>query len=134
MSETKRVVQTESAPKAIGPYSQAIRAGDLLFLSGQIALDPKTGAMIGAGDVRAETRALLANLRAVLAAEGLDFSHVVRCTVFLRDFADFAAMNEVYAEAFAVAPPARTTVAVSGLPKDARVEIDAIARAVSGRA
>jgi 2-iminobutanoate/2-iminopropanoate deaminase len=122
-----RVVATEGAPKAIGPYSQAIATGDLVFCAGQGALDPSTGAAVGAGDVRAETERTLANLAAVLDAAGSDLAHVVKTTVFLIDMSDFAAMNEVYAKHFGAHRPARSTVAVAALPKGFRVEIECIA-------
>jgi reactive intermediate/imine deaminase len=121
-------VNTTEAPAPVGPYNQAVRVGDLLFCSGQIALDPASGAMVGGGDVEAETRQVLANLRAVLAAGGSTPERVVRTTVFLADLADFGRVNAIYAELFngAVAP-ARACVQVAALPKGARVEIDAIA-------
>jgi 2-iminobutanoate/2-iminopropanoate deaminase len=119
-------VSTESAPKAIGPYSQAIRAGSLLFVSGQVPIDPATGHLVE-GDIAVQTRRVLQNLGAILDAAGLSFDHVVRTTVFLTDMNDFAAMNEVYATRFASPAPARSTVQVARLPKDARIEIDVIA-------
>lgn len=124
----RKALQSDGAPKAIGPYSQAIQvdAGKLTFLSGQIPLDPKTGEMIQ-GDVVAQAERVMENLRAVLASGGLDFSHVVRCTIFLTDLGDFAKVNEVYGRAFTGAPPARATVQVAALPRGAKVEIDAIA-------
>jgi 2-iminobutanoate/2-iminopropanoate deaminase len=127
---SKRIrIHSDDAPAAIGPYSQAIRAGDLLFCSGQIALDPKTGELVGATAAEQAER-VLANLGAVLEAGGSSFKKVLRCTVFLVDMNDFAAVNEVYARAFeGEKPPARATVAVAQLPKGARVEIDAIALA-----
>lgn len=124
---TRRPVRTHRAPAAIGPYSQAIAADGWLFLSGQVALDPATGQMLE-GDVAAQTERALQNLQGVLEKAGASLGDVVRTTVYLRDMADFAAMNAVYARFFTGAPPARSTVAVAGLPKDARVEIDAIAR------
>jgi 2-iminobutanoate/2-iminopropanoate deaminase len=130
MSDTRQVIVTAAAPAAIGPYSQAISvAGSqrLIFCSGQIALDPATGQMVGAGEVRAQTRQVLANLGAVLAAAGSSFAQVVRTTIFLADMADFGAVNELYAAVFKDAPPARATVQAAGLPKGAMVEIDAIA-------
>lgn len=120
------VIATDAAPKAIGPYSQAIASGKLLFCSGQIALDPASGRMVN-GDVAAETRQVLANLAAVLAAAGATFRHVVKTTVYLADVNDFAAMNEVYATAFEPPAPARSTIQAARLPRDARVEIDVIA-------
>ncbi len=125
---THAAVNTAGAPAPVGPYNQAVRAGSLLFCSGQIALDPATGAMVGNGDVEAETRQVLANLGAVLAEAGCGPERVVRTTVFLADLADFAAVNAIYAETFgAGVAPARACVEVAALPKGARVEIDAIA-------
>ncbi|MCC6406013.1 MAG: RidA family protein [Planctomycetes bacterium] len=124
---SKRVIATPAAPKAIGPYSQAIVAGGFVHCSGQIALDPATGEFVG-GDVRAQTERVLKNLEGVLAAAGSSFAKVVKCNVYLVDMADFAAMNEVYGQRFSGdAPPARATVAVAGLPRGARVEIDCLA-------
>jgi 2-iminobutanoate/2-iminopropanoate deaminase len=123
----RRAVRSERAPAAIGPYSQAIVAGGFLFASGQVALDPATGQLLP-GDVGAQTERALLNLQGVLEKAGCSLGDVVRTTVYLRDMADFAAMNVVYARFFPGAPPARSTVAVAGLPRDARVEIDAIAR------
>jgi 2-iminobutanoate/2-iminopropanoate deaminase len=120
------VISSPSAPKAIGPYSPAVRAGQLLFISGQVPLDPATGAMVD-GDVAAQTRRVLDNVGALLTAAGRSFAHVVRTTVFLADMNDFAAVNEVYGTYFSEPYPARATVQVARLPKDARVEIDAIA-------
>lgn len=122
----REVISTDGAPKAIGPYSQAIRAGGLLFTSGQVAIDPATQQVIP-GDVAAQTDRVLKNLAAVLQASGSSFEQVVRCTVFLNNMGDFGAMNEVYGRYFKQAPPARSTVEVARLPKDALVEIDAIA-------
>ena len=122
----KEAVSSPNAPKAIGPYSQAVRAGQLLFLSGQVPLDPATGQMID-GDIAAQTRRVFENLGAVLKAGGRSFADVVRTTVFLADMNDFAAMNEVYGGYFSAPAPARATVQVSRLPKDARIEIDVIA-------
>lgn len=119
-------VSTKGAPAAIGPYSQAVVAGGLVFCSGQIALDPATGAMVE-GDVTAQARVALRNLRAVLEAAGSGMHKVVRATVYLTNMADFAKVNEVYAEAFGEARPARAAVEVSGLPRGALVEVDAIA-------
>jgi 2-iminobutanoate/2-iminopropanoate deaminase len=123
-----KIVATPSAPAAIGPYSQAVRVGDLVFTAGQIALDPESMTVVSGG-VAEQTTRVFANLRAVLAAEGLDFRHVVKTTVFLRDMADFGAMNEVYASVMGDHRPARSTVAVAGLPKDVRVEIEVVASA-----
>jgi 2-iminobutanoate/2-iminopropanoate deaminase len=128
---SKTQITTTQAPAAIGPYSQAIRTGDLLFTSGQVALDPATGALVSGG-IEAQTTRVLENLKAVLAAAGLDFAQVIKTTVFLKNMSDFAAMNEVYARYLApqgVVPPARSTVAVAALPKDALVEIELIAKA-----
>lgn len=124
--QTRASVSAPDAPQAIGPYSQAIRAGQFLFLSGQIPLDPVTSEVV-AGDVRAQTRRVLENMGAVLAAAGLSFDAVVKTTVFLVDLGDFAAMNDIYATVFTDPAPARSTVQVSRLPRDVRVEIDAIA-------
>ena len=124
-----RTISTTDAPAAIGPYSQAVVAGGFLFTSGQIALDPASGEMVGEGDVVAEAEQAAANLRAVLAAGGCTPTDVVKCTVFLADMADFARVNEVYARLFeGDAPPARSCVAAAGLPKGARVEIEAVAK------
>ena len=121
-------VVTAAAPAPVGPYNQAVKAGGLLFCSGQIALDPATGEMVGSGDVEAETRQVLANLQAVLAAAGCSPQQVVRTTVFLADLADFAKVNALYAEVFgAGVSPARACVQVAALPKGGRVEIDCIA-------
>lgn len=122
----RQIVATSAAPAAIGPYSQAVGWDRLLFLSGQIPLDPATGQLVD-GDVAAQTRRVMENLRAVLAAAGLDLGHVVRTTIFLADLDDFATVNAVYGEYFATDPPARSTVQVARLPRDARIEIDAIA-------
>jgi len=122
----KQAISSGDAPKAIGPYSQAVKAGQLLFLSGQVALDPATGQMID-GDIAAQTRRVFENLGAVLKAGGRSFADVVRTTVFLADMNDFAAMNEVYGQYFTEPYPARATVQVARLPKDARVEVDLIA-------
>ena len=122
----KTAVSSADAPKAIGPYSQAVRAGQLLFLSGQVPLDPATGQIVD-GDIAAQTRRVFENLAAVLEAGGRSFADVVRTTVFLADMNDFAAVNEVYGTYFSEPYPARATVQVARLPKDARVEIDLIA-------
>ncbi len=122
----KEAVSSPDAPKAIGPYSQAIRAGQLLFLSGQIALDPTTGQIVD-GDVAAQTRRVMENLGGVLSAAGLSFADVVRTTIYLADMNDFAAVNEAYGGYFTAPAPARATVQVARLPRDARVEIDAVA-------
>ncbi len=123
---TRNVISTEKAPKAIGPYSVAIQTDGMVFCSGQIALDPATGELI-AGDVEAQTRQVLTNLKNVLDASGSGLEHVVKTTVFLKDMADFPKMNAIYGEFFTTAPPARSTIAVAGLPKGGLVEIEAIA-------
>ena len=120
------VVLTDRGPKPIGPYSQAIRANGLLFVSGQVALDPKTGEMTEA-DIRKQTERVLENVRGIVEAAGSKMTHVVKTTVFLKDMNDFGTMNEVYAGYFTSTPPARSTVQVSRLPKDALVEIEVIA-------
>lgn len=120
-------ISAPAAPPAVGPYSHAVRAGELLYLSGQTPLDPATGALVP-GDVGAQTTQVFANLAAVLDAAGRSFDDVVKANVFLVDMADFAAMNAVYATVFAAPYPARSTVAVAGLPLGARVEIELIAR------
>ena len=123
-------VITASAPAPVGPYNQAVRAGGVLYCSGQIALDPATGLMVGAGDVEAETRQVLSNLQAVLEAGGSSPGQVLRTTVFLADLGDFARVNAIYAEVFSDGvSPARACVEVAALPKGARVEIDCIALA-----
>jgi 2-iminobutanoate/2-iminopropanoate deaminase len=122
----KQAISSPDAPQAIGPYSPAIRAGQLLFVSGQVPIDPATGDLVQ-GDVQAQTRRVLDNIGALLEAGGLSFADVVRTTVFLADMGDFQAMNEIYATYFPAPPPARATVQVSRLPKDARLEIDVIA-------
>ncbi len=122
----RQAIATPNAPAAIGPYSQGIRAGGFLFLSGQVAFDPVSGQLV-AGDIRAQTERVLKNLEAVLAAAGSSMAAVVKTTVYLADMNDFAAMNEVYARFFPAPPPARSTVQAARLPRDARVEIDVIA-------
>jgi len=122
----KNVVLTDRGPKPIGPYSQAIKANGFVYVSGQIALDPKTGGFLGA-DVAAQTERVLENLKAILEASGAPLNHVVKTTVYLKNMDDFAAMNEVYARYFTLSPPARSTVQVARLPKDALVEIDVVA-------
>ena len=123
---TVRKIETPLAPKAIGPYSQAIQAGNLLFLSGQIPLDPGTGELVSGG-IAAQTRQVLNNLGEVLKAAGLDFDGLVKTTIYLVDLGDFATVNRIYGECFAGTPPARVTVQVAALPKGALVEIDGIA-------
>lgn len=122
----KDVVLTPRGPKPIGPYSQGIKANGLVFVSGQIALDPQTGEFSGA-DVRQQTERVMENLKAILEASGVSFGHVVKTTVYLKDMNDFTAMNEVYGRYFTAAPPARSTLQAARLPKDALVEIDLIA-------
>ncbi len=122
----KKVIQTEKAPKAIGPYSQAIEAGNLIFLSGQIPINPATGEMVS-GDIRQQTRRVLENLKHVLESRGLSMKQVVKTTIFFKDLGNFGPVNEVYAAFFPEDPPARSTVQVAGLPRDADIEIEAIA-------
>jgi 2-iminobutanoate/2-iminopropanoate deaminase len=122
----REVVSTPDAPQAIGPYSQAIKANGFIFVSGQVAIDPATQQVI-AGDVAAQTDRVLKNLKAIVTAAGSGLEKVVRCTVFLKNMGDFAAMNQVYGNYFNSAPPARSTVEVARLPKDVLVEIDVIA-------
>jgi 2-iminobutanoate/2-iminopropanoate deaminase len=120
------VILTDRGPKPIGPYSQAIRTNGFLYVSGQVALDPKTGEMKGT-DVREQTERVFENIKGILEGAGSNLHHIVKTTVFLKDMNDFPAMNEVYAKYFTSAPPARSTVQVSRLPKDALVEIEVIA-------
>ena len=122
----KHIIATDHAPKAIGPYEQAIKVGDFIYTSGQIPLDPKTGALVHGG-IKEQTRQALENLKAVLEAANSSLPKVVKATVFLKNIADFAAMNEIYAEYLGQAKPARSTVAVAELPRGALVEIDFIA-------
>jgi len=124
----KQVISTEKGPKAIGPYSQAIKAGGFVFISGQVAFDPATGQLVE-GDVARQTARVLENLKAIADAAGTSLDRAVKATVFLKDMNDFTAMNEVYAKFFPKDPPARATVEVARLPKDVRVEIDIIAEA-----
>lgn len=124
----REVVSTGAAPRAIGPYEQAVKIGGWIYASGQIPLDPRTGTLVD-GDIAAQTRRVLENLKAVLEAAGCSLERTVKTTVFLKDIADFAAMNEVYSEYFGAAKPARSTVAVKDLPRGALVEIDLIAAA-----
>jgi 2-iminobutanoate/2-iminopropanoate deaminase len=129
MSESRTIIATNEAPRAIGPYSQGVRAGSLLFISGQIALDPETQQVV-AGGIAEQTERVFANLKAILEAGGSSFAQVVKATVFLKNFDDFATMNAIYAEHLAAGgsqPPARSTIEVSRLPKDALIEIDLIA-------
>jgi 2-iminobutanoate/2-iminopropanoate deaminase len=125
-SEGKKVIQTDKAPKAIGPYSQAISIESLVFTAGQIGLDPATGELV-AGGVEEQTRQVMSNLRNVLEAASSGLSYVVKTTVFLKDMNDFPKMNAIYAESFSEGHPARSTVAVAALPKGAMVEIEAVA-------
>lgn len=124
----KEVISTTNAPKAIGPYEQAIKVGEFVYASGQIPLDPKTGNVVE-GDIKIQTRRAMENLKAVLEAAGSSLDRVVKTTVFLKNIGDFAAMNDVYAEYLGAAKPARSTVAVAALPRGALVEIDLIALA-----
>jgi 2-iminobutanoate/2-iminopropanoate deaminase len=122
----KRIIQTDKAPKAIGPYSQAIQAGNLLFLSGQIPLDPVSGELVK-GDIRQGTKRVLENMKGVLESQGLGMEDVVKVTIFLKDIGNFNQVNEIYATYFPSSPPARSTVEVARLPRDAGIEIEAIA-------
>ena len=124
----KKVISTHEAPAAVGPYSQAVQVGGLLYCAGQIPLDPVTGEIV-AGDIAAQTERVCANIAAVLKAGGMTFTNVVKATVFLTDMANFAAMNAVYAKYFTEPFPARSTVAVAGLPRGAQVEIEVVASA-----
>ena len=121
-----KAIHTDNAPAAIGPYSQAVRWGSVVYVSGQLPIDPATGAFAGE-DIAAQTRQSLTNIKNILAADGLDMSNVVKTTVMLKDIADFGAMNEVYAEFFTAPYPARAAYQVAALPKDARVEIECVA-------
>jgi 2-iminobutanoate/2-iminopropanoate deaminase len=128
--QTKTAISTTNAPAAIGPYTQAVRVGDMLFASGQVGLDPATGQIVEGGIVE-QTQRVFENIKAVLAAAGADLSQVVKTTVFLKNMSDFAAMNEIYATYLApsgTVPPARSTVAVAGLPKDALVEVEVLVK------
>jgi 2-iminobutanoate/2-iminopropanoate deaminase len=122
----KDIVYTDRGPKPLGPYSQATKANGFLFMAGQISLDPKTGEMTGT-DIRQQTQRVLENVKGILEAAGSNLHHVVKTTIFLKDMNDFSAMNEVYAQYFSSAPPARTSVQAARLPKDALVEIEVIA-------
>ncbi len=124
----KEIIATDKAPRAIGPYSQAIKAGGFVFCSGQIPLDPVTGELRDA-DIREQTELVMENIAAVLAAAGLFFADVVKSTIYLADLKDFAVVNEVYGKRFSADPPARSTVEVQGLPRGARVEIEVVAQA-----
>lgn len=129
----KKIVSTSDAPAAIGPYSQAVRSGSMLFCAGQIPLDPKTGQMVE-GDISEQTKRVLENIGGLLRAANMNFSHVVKTTIFLSTMDDFQTVNEIYATYFRENPPARSTVAVAGLPKNAKVEIEVIAVAGDGDA
>ncbi|AHI05820.1 putative translation initiation inhibitor [Bdellovibrio bacteriovorus W] len=122
----KKIISTENAPKAIGPYSQAIQMGDFVFCSGQVALNPQTGEVF-TGDIRIQTEMVMKNVTSVLEAAGLNLSNIVKTTIFLTSMNDFAAVNEAYGKFFTEAPPARSTVAVAGLPRGVNVEIEVIA-------
>ena len=124
----KNVVSTDRGPKPIGPYSQAIKANGFIYLSGQVALDPKSGEVVGS-DIRQQTERVLENIKGIVEAAGANLQHVIKTTVFLKDMNDFPAMNEVYARYFTAAAPARSTVQVSRLPKDALLEIEVVAAA-----
>jgi 2-iminobutanoate/2-iminopropanoate deaminase len=131
----KKIISTSEAPAAVGPYSQAIRIGNLVFCSGQIPLDPKSGKIVD-GDIRAQTRRVMDNITAVLRAEGLTFENIVKTTIFLTNLVEFQTVNEVYGSYFKSDPPARSTVQVPALPKGANIEIEVIAMAnpTSGKA
>lgn len=122
----KKVIHTDNAPKAVGPYSQAVAMGDFLFCSGQISIDPKTNEVF-TGDIKTQTEMVMKNIEAVLAANNMKFSNIIKTTIFITNMADFATVNEVYAKSFSEAPPARSTVAVAGLPKGVNVEIEVVA-------
>lgn len=122
----KKVIHTDNAPKAVGPYSQAIQLGDFLFCSGQISIDPKTNEVF-TGDIKTQTEMVMKNIEGVLAASNMNFSNIVKTTIFLTNMGDFATVNETYAKSFTAAPPARSTVAVAALPKGVNVEIEVIA-------
>ena len=122
----KQIIHTDHAPKAVGPYSQAVRMGDLLYCSGQISIDPQTQEVF-TGDIKKQTEMVLANIEALLKSVDLNFSHIVKTTIFLTSMADFAAVNEIYAARFPQNPPARSTVQVAGLPKGVNVEIEILA-------
>ena len=123
---SKQIINSTEAPAPIGPYSQAVQHGNTLYVSGQIALDAKSGQLVG-GTIQEETHQVMKNLKAILAAANMDFSHVVKCSIFVKDLGNFVAINEVYGQYFTSNPPARETVEVSRLPKDVQVEISCIA-------
>jgi 2-iminobutanoate/2-iminopropanoate deaminase len=127
----KRVIQTEKAPKAMGPYSQAIQAGNLIFISGQIPLDPATGELVK-GDIRQQTQQVLENIKGILESQEIKMEDVVKATIFLKDMGNFNQVNEVYATYFSSFPPARSTVEVTRLPRDVEIEIETIAVIQSG--
>jgi len=131
LARMKKIISTNDAPAAVGPYSQAVRVGSTLYCAGQIPLDPKSGQIVSQ-DISAQARRVLDNIAAVLKAEGLTFENIVKTTIFLTDLADFQTVNEIYASYFKKAPPARSTVQVPALPKGARIEIEAIAVADEG--
>ena len=122
----KKVIQTDKAPKAIGPYSQAIQAGNMIFLSGQIPIDPKTGELTG-GDIRQQTQQVLENIKGLLESQRLGMEDVIKVTIFLKDMGNFNQVNEMYAAYFSSSPPARSTVEVAKLPRNVEIEIEAIA-------
>jgi 2-iminobutanoate/2-iminopropanoate deaminase len=122
----KRVIQTDKAPKAIGPYSQAVQAGSFVFISGQIPLDPATGELVD-GDIRQQTRQVMENIKQILESQRLGFADVVKTTIFLKDMGAFSQVNEVYGSYFPGEPPARSTIEVAKLPKNAEIEIETIA-------
>jgi 2-iminobutanoate/2-iminopropanoate deaminase len=122
----KKIIRTDNAPAPIGPYNQAVQFGNMLFVSGQIALNPKTGELMR-GDIKIETRCVMDNLKAILAEAGMDFSHVIKSTIFLMDMGQFAQVNEIYGSCFPDNAPARETVQVAGLPRGVQVEISVIA-------
>jgi 2-iminobutanoate/2-iminopropanoate deaminase len=126
----KKIISTNEAPGAIGPYSQAVRSGNFVFCSGQIALDPKSGQIV-AGDVAVQTRRVMDNIAAILRAEGLTFDHIVKTTIFLTNLGDFQTVNDIYGSYFKEDPPARSTVQVAALPKNVDVEVEVIAVADS---
>src|SRR5437764_1977212 len=131
LAHMKKIISTNKAPAAIGPYSQAVRSGRFLFCSGQIPLDPKSGQIV-TGDIATQTRRVLDNIASILRAEGMTFDSIVKTTIFLTNLDDFQTVNETYSSYFKQAPPARSTVQVSALPKGANVEIEAIAVAGNG--
>ena len=131
IGDMKKIVSTNEAPAAIGPYSQAVRSGSFLFCSGQIPLDPKSGQIV-AGDITAQTRRVMDNIAGLLRSQGLTFDHIVKTTIFLTDLGDFQTVNEIYGSYFKQDPPARSTVQVAALPKSANVEIEVIAASEEG--